>query len=83
MPEVLDYLLDIFEELAMARGMGMSGWDPIGFTEIMSWCYLTGIQLGPHEVRGLVALDAASRFPGEIDVEEQQEKPDISWPEKK
>jgi len=83
MPEVLDYLLDIFEELAMARGMGMSGWNPIGYTEIMSWCYLTGIQLGPHEVRGLIALDAASRFPGEIDAEEQEAKPDISWPEHK
>lgn len=81
-PEVLDYLLDYFEELALVRGMGMSGWDPIGYTEIMSWCHLTGTNLAPHEVKGLIALDAASRFPGEREIEEPEEKPDISWPEK-
>lgn len=81
MPEVLEYLLDWFEELAMARGMGMSGWDPIGYTDIMNWSLLTDRQLQPYEVRGLIVLDSTSRFPGEgSKIEEPEEKPDISWP---
>jgi hypothetical protein len=83
-PEVLYYLLEYFEELALVRGMGMSGWNPIGYTEIMSWCQLTGRALDPHEVSGLVAMDAASRFPGEVDTEDVVvEERQSDWPASK
>lgn len=84
MPEALDYLLGIYDELALSRSVGMSGLDPIRHLDIEAWSRLMDIPLEPHEVEGLLHIDMATRFPGEAkDNEVDEVRVDPPWPEKK
>ncbi len=49
----------------------MSGINTIGYTEIAAWLKLTDHHLEPHEVTAIIVLDAASRFPGDADVDDE------------
>jgi len=60
-PEPLRYLHHWFGELAAARGEGMSGPAPLTHQDIAAWASLTHCDPAPHEVRALLALDAAWR----------------------
>ena len=79
-PEVLDYLLVCYEELAVSRSVGMSGMNPISYSDIMAWSALLDYPLEPYEVSGIIALDSASRFPGKLeDDDDPEERVDASW----
>ncbi len=79
-PDVLDYLLGAFEELAVARGSGMNGMNPISYSDIRSWSSLMDFPLDPHEVLGIIALDSASRSPGEPEGDDdEEERVDAAW----
>lgn len=70
-PDALEYLLDYYEELAFSRGVGWSGMEPLTYSDVLAWCHLMDHFLEPHEVSALMAMDAASRFPGKVEREDE------------
>ena len=62
-PECLAYLHGWSLELLGRSGVGMSGYAPLSYAELVSWALLTGRQVTPAEVDALMALDAVLRHP--------------------
>ncbi|MEF2074348.1 phage tail assembly chaperone [Consotaella aegiceratis] len=58
-PEAGRLLWQWFGELHEARGYGMVGPDPISHVEIEAWARLRRVQLQPHHVEIVRAMDAA------------------------
>lgn len=83
-PEELSYLWEWTLELHGRSGANMAGLNPLSYEAIDAWGRLTGRDPMPHEVEGLILLDAALR-PGTRDEvgEDAEEKPVSVWPESK
>lgn len=63
-PDALRYLHEWILELYGRSGLGMSGYAPLSYSEIMAWALLTGRLVAPWEVDALIQLDAVLRHPG-------------------
>lgn len=61
-PESVRYLYEWFGELSASRSEGMHGPAPITHLGIKAWADLTDQHPQPHEVKGLLMLDAAWRL---------------------
>jgi hypothetical protein len=55
----LHYVWQWYMELAVSRGAGMTGPEPIRWQEIKAWCELTGVRLEQWELRAIRAIDRA------------------------
>lgn len=56
-PHVAERVWSAFNDMDKARGAGFSGPLPIPYTEVASWCSLTGERLWPWELAAIRALD--------------------------
>jgi len=61
MPRELAYLWRWYRELERTRQISAHGLQSMTYAEIDAWARLTGRNPMPHEVDGLLALDAAVR----------------------
>lgn len=59
LPREMRYLWRAFTSLHRARGSNGWGPSPIAWSEIESFCRLTGVALDPWEVEAIRALDEA------------------------
>jgi hypothetical protein len=85
-PEALDYLYEWFRELGAGRGEGFHGPAPLTHQGIAAWAQLTDRAPEPHEVDGLLALDAAwrSALRGDpVQAEREAEVVTPAWPTKR
>lgn len=70
-PAGAEFVWSCFHDLNSARGAGINGPLPISFTDILSWCLLTGERLRPWELRAIRALDRRAVFGPEPEPDEQ------------
>jgi hypothetical protein len=83
-PEELEYLLGWAQQLLGRSGVGMDGAAPLGYSTVADWSRLAGIDIEPHEVDALMALDAVMRHPAEDEPEKDAEPAPIPvWPKRK
>ena len=83
-PEELSYLWDWTLELHGRSGAGMAGLNPLSYETIDAWGRLTGRDPMPHEVEGLILLDAALRPVSDSDEPVEAEPTETpAWPEQK
>jgi hypothetical protein len=68
-PEGVEYLREWVYELHGRSGVGMGGLMPLSYTTIADWARLKEVDIDPHEVGALIALDAAMLAPGEPEKE--------------
>jgi len=62
----------------------MDGAAPLGYSTVADWSRLAGIDIEPHEVDALMALDAVMRHPAEDEPEKDAEPAPIPvWPKRK
>ena len=61
MPPGMDAIHEAFRDLDATRGVGEAGPLPISYTEIRSWCILTGVRLDPFAVECIVLADRLVR----------------------
>jgi hypothetical protein len=57
LPGDFRYLWEWYLEIGLSRQHGMSGAQPLLYSEILAWSHLTGVRLQHWEVRALRALD--------------------------
>lgn len=69
-PAEIEYLWDYYSELALGRGSGPMGTSSISYQDVEAWCRLMDRRLAPHEVFGLLLVDAAIRRAYEDDGKE-------------
>ena len=83
------YLWEWYNELSLARGVGMHGLDPITYQQIDSWSRLTHRDPDPLEVEAIVHLDLitrTSRSPDSSRKKTEAEVPKMpqrAWPTRK
>jgi len=58
-PDVASHVWEAFLDLHKGRSYGMSGGNPLTWSDIAAWCNLTGIVLSSWEVATVKALDMA------------------------
>ena len=58
-PDIVSHVWEAFLDLHKGRSYGMSGGNPLTWTDIAAWCNLTGIVLSSWEVNTIKALDMA------------------------
>jgi len=58
-PDIVSHVWEAFLDLHKGRSYGMSGGNPLTWTDIQAWCNLTGIVLSSWEVNTIKALDMA------------------------
>ena len=63
-PEPVQYLWEWFQTLDSARRYGMSGAEPLTFSDLDAFARLLDVDPTPAEVRALLFLDATIRAPG-------------------
>lgn len=56
-PRLLSHVWSFFCELQSARTAGFSGANPLSYSEIESWCRLSGNSLTPYDVAVIKQLD--------------------------
>ena len=69
-PDELTYLWTLYHELSLGRGVGPMGASSMSYQDIEAWCRLMDRRIAPHEVQGLLMLDAAIRHPGDLEEDE-------------
>ena len=57
-PSLLKYIWDSFLILSQGRQAGMSGPQPLTYTDIKSWVELTGYEVTPFELEVIKKLDS-------------------------
>ena len=82
-PEELAYMWDWTTELHGRSGVNMAGLNPLSYGTIDAWGRLTDRVLTPHEVEGLILLDAALRPPDDVKSEPDEPAEVPAWPEPK
>jgi len=58
-PDIVAHVWAAFLDLHKGRSYGMSGGNPLTWSDIAAWCNLTGIVLSSWEVDTIKALDMA------------------------